>query len=91
MLFHFESADQLNTLKVELIKTDLEVALTFAQIASQTNDREKAIRNQQNARKAYDTVVRYAASATLTHFERERIATKLKLLKSALLSLGEPF
>lgn len=78
-------------LKVNFIKTDLDVALTFAQIASQTGDRDKAVRNQRNARKAYDTLVRYMDSASLDRSDLDAITRKLALLKSALLGLGERF
>jgi hypothetical protein len=37
MLYHFETAEELSKLKVDFIRTDLAVALTFAQIALQTD------------------------------------------------------
>jgi hypothetical protein len=91
MLYHFEGAEELNKLKVDFIKTDLDTALTVVQIARQTNEREKAIRNQQNARKAYDAVLRYMGSASLGRSDRGNMMRKLSILKSALLSLGESF
>jgi hypothetical protein len=91
MLYHFEGAEELNKLKADFIKTDLDVALTLVQIALQTKDRNKAIHNQQNARKAYDTVLRYMGSASLCRFDRENMMRKLSSLKSALLTLGESF
>jgi len=91
MLYHFETAEELSKLKVDFIRTDLAVALTFAQIALQTDKREKAIRNQRNARKGYDAVLRFMGTASLTRFERENITRSLALLKSTLLSLGESF
>jgi hypothetical protein len=91
VVFHFEADGELTMLKVNFIKTDLDVALTFAQIASQTGDRDKAVRNQRNARKAYDTLVRYMDSASLDRSDLDAITRKLALLKSALLGLGERF
>lgn len=89
MLFHFENAEELSTLNVDFIRTDLDVAITFIEIARQTQEREKAIRNLNNARKAYETVLLYLRVATLNHFEHECIERKLGLLKSGLLRQGE--
>jgi hypothetical protein len=90
MLYHFGGAEELNKLKVDL-RIDLDVALTFVHIARQTNERAKAMRNQQNARKAYDAVSYYLGTASLSRFEHENIMRKLAILKSALLSMGELF
>lgn len=91
MLYHFEATEDLNSVKVDSIKTDLDTALTFVQIARQTSEREKSIRNRRNARQAYDVVLRYIDSASLNGLEREHLTKKLASLKSALLSLGESF
>jgi hypothetical protein len=91
MLYHFEAAEDLNKLKVDFIRTDLDIAVTFAQIASQTGESEKTIRSQRNARKGYDAVFLAISTAALTHFERENIRRKLESLKSALQKLGESF
>ena len=89
MLYHFETAKELDKLKVDFIRTDLDVALSFAEIARQTDEREKAIRNQQNARKGYDAGFQFMSTAKITDFDREVIGVKLRRLKSALLDLGE--
>ena len=52
---------------------------------------KRVIRNQRNARKAYDTVLRYMGGASLTRLEHDDITKKLEMLKSALLGLGESF
>ena len=89
MLFHFETAKKLDKVKVDFIRTDLDVALTFAQIASETDNSEKMIRTSRNARKGYDAGLQFMSTAKITAFEREIIGVKLKRLKSALLNLGE--
>jgi hypothetical protein len=91
MSYHFEVAKYPNTLKVDFITTDLEVALTFAEIARQTGDGAKAFRNRQNARKAYDFVLLYLGTASLSRSEQQVLKKKLAILKSTLLSLGESF
>ena len=89
MLYHFETAKEIDKLKVDFIRTDLDVALSFAEIARQTDEPEKAIRNQRNALKGYDAGFRFMSTAKITDFERELIGVKLRRLKSALLNLGE--
>ena len=41
MLFYCEAAEELTKLKVDFIKTDLNVAFTFVQIARRANEGEK--------------------------------------------------
>lgn len=89
MLYHFETAKELAKLKVDFIRTDLDVALSFAEVAGQTDERKKTTRYQQNARKGYDAGVQFMSTADVTAFERELIGVKLRRLKWALLNLGE--
>ena len=88
MLYHFETTKELIKLKPDCMRADLDVALTFAQIASQTDNSEKMIRTQRNARKGYDAGHQFLDTAIITRFDREIIGAKLTRLKSALLSLG---
>jgi len=69
----------------------LDVALSFAQIAGQADERQKVIRHQGNARKGYDAGLRFITVANVTRFDREILQLKLLALKSALLALGESF
>jgi len=89
MLYHFESAEPSPAPPADRMKTDLDTALTLAQIARQTPDADKAMRNRQNARRGYDAVLRYLSTATLTVAQRQNFERKLVLLKSALVALGE--
>jgi hypothetical protein len=75
-LYHFERTADPNRLTVAFINADLDVALTCAQIARQTPEAEKSIRNRRNARKAYDAVLQYTGSSNLTRFEKESITRK---------------
>ena len=83
------SAEKTNRLKVDLINADLKTAMTFAQIASQSMDKE--VRARRKARMAFDSAVHYISTATLTQAEHEDITTKVELLKSILGGLGESF
>jgi hypothetical protein len=84
--------EELNRSKAGFLKTDLDTALTFADIASQAGENlEKKQRNQSNAREAYDTVLRLLKHATLNADEEREIHDRLGRLKLALQELGEVF
>ncbi len=84
----FEKA---NRIKADLLRMDLETCVTFVKIARESVDKETVARNRRNARNAYDSVVHFMSTATLTKLEEENIKTKLDHLKSALADLGELF
>jgi hypothetical protein len=90
-MFHFESRPDLEGLTFSLMGADLDLALTCVQIALQTVDREKAIRNRLNARKAYDAGLRFMGGTNLSRGKRENLTQKLNYLKTALVKLGESF
>ena len=66
--------------------------MTLVCIASDAGeDSEKRIRNQANARHAYDDVSRISLHASLTDKERQEVGNKLAGLRTALQRLGEDF
>lgn len=80
----------LNAIGLEFVKTDLGVALTFAHIALQANgDSHKKLRNQANARKAYDAVITWMNRLTINETDAVKIGEKLHKLRSTLKELGE--
>lgn len=86
------SAAQLNRTSIDFLKIDLQTALTFSQIALQSNaDAEKRRRNRKNARKGYDTIVRLAEKVSLSDRDGRYISRNLERLKSELQQLGEIF
>ncbi len=91
MEFHFEAAETITSLKLDLIYADLDLALTLSQIARQTTDRDKSVRNRHNARRAYDALLKYMGSADLPRWDQEKITRRLAALKAILLKLGESF
>ncbi|MGH9575685.1 MAG: hypothetical protein ACRD40_19420 [Candidatus Acidiferrales bacterium] len=60
------------------LKADLDVAYMFASIALQTNDRNKMIRNRENARKGYETIVHFLSAAKLTGKTLTKLTTRLR-------------
>jgi hypothetical protein len=75
----------------EFILADLELAFTFLDIASTSGVADTVCRNQENARAAYDSVLRFLprSIAALTAAERQNVQDKLEELKSRLGQLGE--
>ena len=77
----------------EFVLADLELAFTFLDIANTSQVADTACRNQENARAAYDTVLRFLprSVAALSVAERQGVQDKLADLKSRLQELGEEF
>jgi hypothetical protein len=83
---------ELNHTRVEFLKIDVETALTFSGIALHSRDDDpKKRRNQLNARKSYDTIVRFVGKIPINEDDRYVIFRKLERLKSELQVLGETF
>lgn len=69
--------------------TDIDVALTFMDVAETTDIEDTVTRNHQNARKAYDTVLDFLSKLTLTPTDRQQVETKLAILKARLQAVGQ--
>ena len=52
--------------KFQFVLTELEVAITFAETAASTDSDEKATRNIENARRAYNAAMKFAEGARFT-------------------------
>ena len=74
------------------LHTDLDMALTLAQIAAEA-DRGSARRerNVRNARKAYDTVLKFREKLRASAAEKHCLRRKLSHLRLCLEDLGERF
>ena len=75
----------------QFLLTDLDVALTFMNVAESTRDADAQQRNHKNARRAYDAVVRLMQSLSLDDTQNKELAEKLALLKSRLQNVGQYF
>lgn len=73
----------------EFLRAELLVGTTRANIARNTSDESKKQRNRSEARKAYDSILRFLPQTSLSQEEKEQIESKLTELKFALRSLGE--
>ena len=85
------TARECNRASVNFLKTDVETGLTFSTIAMQSKDKSKRNRMRQNARKAYDTVLRLMRRVELTPPDARFLARNLKRLRADLIRLGEKF
>ena len=73
----------------DFLHAELLVGLTRAKIAERAATESKRERNRVEARKAYDSVLRFLSAAALSQEEKEQIDSTLTELKFALRSLGE--
>lgn len=75
---------------VDFLSTDLDTALTMAEIAlGARGDSEKRLRNTRNARRAYNAVLYFSKRVTLTSRKERELGEKLSRLQAALQELGE--
>jgi hypothetical protein len=73
---------------IEFLLTDLDVALTFMDVADTSEFRSTADRNHQNARNAYDTVVAKLREVTPNPTQKAMLDEKLAALRSRLKAVG---
>lgn len=81
----------INRASVEFLKTDLETALTFVQIARQTSDAYRRRQTCRTPRKAYETLEKFVRKVELGTENGRQLGRGLKRLKSELEALGEVF
>lgn len=81
---------QLNTTRIQTVCADLDLALTFVDVAASSSHPEVRKRNCENARKAFFTVRdQFLPACALDDAERTTIETKLNQLRAGLEQLGE--
>jgi hypothetical protein len=73
---------------VDFLFTDLELAMTFMDVADASQNEETVRRNHDNANKAYNAVVYYLGKLTPDAGQRQMIDAKLALLKTRLQAVG---
>jgi hypothetical protein len=75
---------------VDFLLADLDLAMTFMDIAAASHIQETIRRNHNNARRAYDVVMHLLGKITPDAGQRQEIDTKLVLLKKRLQAVGSP-
>ena len=79
----------INRPEVDFLRAELLTGRTLSNIALRTTNEEKRTRNQANARKAYDAILRFLPGSNLDGEQAAEIQSKLEELKSDLRLLGE--
>lgn len=69
-------------LKIQFIKTELEMAVTFCGVAKSTDKETTARRNLDNAKRAYDSATKSLQNARLNETESREIDGQLEKAKS---------
>jgi len=73
---------------IEFLLTDLDVALTFMDVAKTTEFRDTAERNHQNARRAYEMVITKLKEVTPNAHQQAMLDEKLAMLQARLKAAG---
>ncbi|MGA2728852.1 MAG: hypothetical protein ABSE96_13645 [Terracidiphilus sp.] len=81
---------QSNRIGLEFLLADLDLAQTFLNVAEVTVVEDARRRNRENAREAYQTVLRLLPRIVLSLEDREEFNRRLSALKSRLEELGYP-
>ena len=84
-----ETFSDLNQSGVSFLLTDLDLAMTFMDVADASRIEETTRRNHTNARTAYDTVLRLLEKLTPNADQRQTIDAKLASLKTRLHAVGQ--
>ncbi len=72
----------------DFLLTDVDLALTFLDVADTTAVEETAHRNREHARQAYGTVANFLTKLNLKVADREAVETRLAVLKERLDAAG---
>ena len=76
---------------VDFLLVDLDLAMTFMDVAEGSRIEETTRRNHNNARKAYDTALRLLEKLKPGAGQRKAIDVKMALLKTRLQTVGHQF
>ena len=79
-----DSAAEFHKTGMGFLIADLELGLTFMDVAGTSTDADTARRNHANARTAYETVLGMKSRVALTPAEEALVNDKLDLLKARL-------
>ena len=75
----------------EFLLVDLDLAMAFMDVAEASRIEQTRRRNHDNARTAYDTILRLLENLRPSLAERQAIDAKLAILKMRLQAVGQQF
>jgi hypothetical protein len=84
-------SEEVKSSHTSFLRTELDLAATFARMAMESTDQQKRSRTARQARLAYDTVLRFLVRVALTDAEQEDMYNRLASVKSNLQILGQTF
>jgi len=84
-----KTREQLNEVSVNFLLIDVDIGLTFSEIALQTSDPDKKRRVRAKARAAYENVQHLIHKVTLTEADARRLARNLEILRARLYDLED--
>jgi hypothetical protein len=76
---------------LEFVLIDLDLEMTFLNVADSSTIAETVQRNRHNARRAYDAVLHWLPKLVLTTSEGQAIEKKLSILRLRMEAAGERF
>jgi hypothetical protein len=76
---------------LDFLLIDLDLAMTFMDVAETSQIEETRCRNHSNARKAYEAALHLLENLRPSASERQVIGSKLALLKTRLQAVGHQF
>lgn len=82
-------AGQLEENLLDFLKVDLALGLTFVGAALKTSNVPRRQRNQENARKVFDTIMQLKDRIRINRQDATEISENLDRLRAALKKLGE--
>jgi hypothetical protein len=83
------SPADLQEVSAEFVKTELQTGITFADLALSAKHKDRRERNTANARKAYDTALRFMDTVSPTPEIDADLNDRLQHLRAQLEKLGE--
>lgn len=82
--------EQSNQAGIGFLMVELDLALTFLQVANTTADKETAARNRDNAHLAYKTILGYVGRVRFGAAHQVEFKEKFSDLKNGLIEAGYP-
>lgn len=87
--WHLDYMKNIEDGELEFLRAEALTGMTFAKIALGSRHQEKIDRNRANARKAYDTLLRFMPQDNATAGPWDDVRARIAELKSHLQQLGE--
>ena len=85
---HDKLAADHRDVKYNFVLTELDLALTFCQISLTSEDKDKSLRNKENAERAHDSALHFLNDDRFSKVMKANVRKKLASLEALLRRLG---